>query len=49
VKKHLSITIDEKLLSWIDSYIESSNYRVQDRSHVITIAVSTLKDIEEKK
>lgn len=49
LKKRITISIDEKLLDFIDNYIEKSNYKVNDRSHLITITVAEFKDREEKK
>jgi metal-responsive CopG/Arc/MetJ family transcriptional regulator len=48
VKKHLSITISEELLEWIDEFIKNSNYVYQDRSHVVTVALSRMRKEELK-
>ena len=44
--RRVTISLNEKLLKWIDSHIDG--YRFKDRSHVIQVAIIDLMNKYEK-
>ena len=48
MKKPISATIDEELISWMDQKLKDK-VRYRNKSHLIEIALSQLKTSEEKK
>ena len=48
MKKPISATIDEELISWMDQKLKDK-VRYRNKCHLIEIALSQLKTSEEKK
>lgn len=47
MKKHISVTLEEKLLEWIDQQVKKTRFR--NRSHLVEYALVKFKESEEKK
>ncbi len=48
MKKPISATIEENLISWIDKILKDTN-KYRNRSHIIEIAIEELKSREKKR
>ena len=46
MKKHISVTLEEKLLAWIDEQVKKTRFR--NRSHLVEYALENFKESEEK-
>lgn len=46
MKKNISVTIEEKLLEWIDKQVEKARFR--NRSHLVELALEKFREQEEK-
>lgn len=46
MKTNISVTIEEKLLQWIDKQVENARFR--NRSHMVEYALVKFKESEEK-
>lgn len=47
MKKIISVTIEEDLIKWLDSYCHSST-QYRNKSHLVEVAIETLKEKELK-
>ncbi len=47
MKKILSVTIEEDLFKWLQSYSQT-NFKFRNKSHVVEVALEKLKEEEEK-
>ena len=47
MKKILSVTIEEDLVKWLQSYSQTSS-KFRNKSHVVEVALEKLKEEEEK-
>ena len=47
MKKILSVTIEENLVKWLQSYSQT-NSKFRNKSHLVEVALEKLKEEEEK-
>jgi len=47
MKSKMSVTVDKKLVEWIDRHVETQRFR--NRSHAVEVALRQFVDKEEKK
>ncbi len=47
MKKILSITVEEDLIEWLQSY-SKTNSKFRNKSHIVEVALDRLKEQEEK-
>ncbi len=46
MKKIMSITVEESLISWLNDYSQTST-KYRNKSHLVEVALERLKDSEE--
>lgn len=47
MKKIMSITVEESLISWLTDYSQTST-KYRNKSHLVEVAIESLKEQEEK-